>query len=192
MISASRILAVSCALALALVLAGCESSGTSSSNVRVYGSIYYGYGYYNPWYWRHYWYRPPYWGPPGYRPPVYRPPRPENPIYRPPGTQPVTRPERPVADRPSTQPVQRPADTGREREPKKTIRRASPVAMEVKLLAMEALGYGCRDNGLIFSMNAHLWSGALPIWRRFVEGATGMSVFFLSMAVPAVVVPAAF
>ncbi len=33
------------------------------------------------------------------------------------------------------------------------------------MLAMEALGYGCRDNGLIFSMNAHLWSGALPIWR---------------------------
>ncbi|NIW75705.1 MAG: acyl-CoA dehydrogenase, partial [Gemmatimonadetes bacterium] len=25
------------------------------------------------------------------------------------------------------------------------------------MLAMEALGYGCRDNGLIFSMNAHLW-----------------------------------
>ncbi len=33
------------------------------------------------------------------------------------------------------------------------------------MLAMEALGYGCRDNGLIFSMNAHLWSGALPVWR---------------------------
>ncbi len=33
------------------------------------------------------------------------------------------------------------------------------------MLAMEALGYGCKDNGLLFSMNAHLWSGALPIWR---------------------------
>jgi alkylation response protein AidB-like acyl-CoA dehydrogenase len=33
------------------------------------------------------------------------------------------------------------------------------------MLAMEALGYGCPDNGLLFSMNAHLWSGALPIWR---------------------------
>lgn len=33
------------------------------------------------------------------------------------------------------------------------------------MLAMEALGYGCRDNGLIFSMNAHMWSGAMPILR---------------------------
>ncbi len=33
------------------------------------------------------------------------------------------------------------------------------------MLAMEALGYGCRDNGLLFSMNAHIWSGALPIAR---------------------------
>ena len=37
------------------------------------------------------------------------------------------------------------------------------------MLAMEALGYGCRDNGLIFSMNAHLWSGALPIYRFGTE-----------------------
>jgi alkylation response protein AidB-like acyl-CoA dehydrogenase len=33
------------------------------------------------------------------------------------------------------------------------------------MLAMEALGYGCRDNGLIFSINAHIWSGAMPIDR---------------------------
>ncbi|CAN5320583.1 MAG: acyl-CoA dehydrogenase family protein [Acidimicrobiia bacterium] len=33
------------------------------------------------------------------------------------------------------------------------------------MLAMEALGYGCRDNGLIFSLGAHLWSGATPIAR---------------------------
>ncbi|MFV2001180.1 MAG: acyl-CoA dehydrogenase family protein [Acidimicrobiia bacterium] len=33
------------------------------------------------------------------------------------------------------------------------------------MLAMEALGYGCRDNGLIFSINAHVWSGAMPIHR---------------------------
>ena len=26
------------------------------------------------------------------------------------------------------------------------------------ILAMEALGYGCRDNGLIFSLNAQMWS----------------------------------
>lgn len=33
------------------------------------------------------------------------------------------------------------------------------------MLAMEALGYACRDNGLIFSINAHLWSAAMPILR---------------------------
>jgi L-prolyl-PCP dehydrogenase len=30
-------------------------------------------------------------------------------------------------------------------------------------LAMEALGYGCRDNGLIFSLNAQMWSCEIPI-----------------------------
>ena len=29
--------------------------------------------------------------------------------------------------------------------------------------ALEALGYGCRDNGLIFSINAHMWSSEIPI-----------------------------
>lgn len=29
---------------------------------------------------------------------------------------------------------------------------------------LEALGYGCRDNGLIFSINAHMWSSEIPIW----------------------------
>jgi alkylation response protein AidB-like acyl-CoA dehydrogenase len=32
-------------------------------------------------------------------------------------------------------------------------------------LVLESLGYGCRDNGLLFSLNAHLWSCALPIWK---------------------------
>ncbi|MFF2655623.1 acyl-CoA dehydrogenase family protein [Streptomyces sp. NPDC058045] len=31
------------------------------------------------------------------------------------------------------------------------------------VLAMEALGEGCRDGGLLFSLNAHLWSAALPL-----------------------------
>ncbi len=31
------------------------------------------------------------------------------------------------------------------------------------VLALEALGYGCRDNGLIFSINAHMWSSEIPI-----------------------------
>lgn len=30
--------------------------------------------------------------------------------------------------------------------------------------ALEALGYGCRDNGLIFSINAHMWGSEVPIW----------------------------
>jgi len=28
---------------------------------------------------------------------------------------------------------------------------------------LEALGYGCRDNGLIFSINAHMWSAEIPL-----------------------------
>ena len=31
------------------------------------------------------------------------------------------------------------------------------------LLAMEALGYGCRDNGLLFALNAQMWTVQLPI-----------------------------
>jgi len=33
------------------------------------------------------------------------------------------------------------------------------------MLALEGLGYGSHDNGLIFSINAHIWSGAMPIHR---------------------------
>jgi alkylation response protein AidB-like acyl-CoA dehydrogenase len=39
---------------------------------------------------------------------------------------------------------------------------ADPVTTVV---ALEALGYGCRDNGLIFSLGAHLWSAVTPIER---------------------------
>lgn len=31
------------------------------------------------------------------------------------------------------------------------------------MLAMEALGYACRDQGLLFSIHAHMWSVAMPI-----------------------------
>lgn len=31
------------------------------------------------------------------------------------------------------------------------------------VLAMEALGYGCRDNGLLFSMNGQMWTVQMPI-----------------------------
>jgi alkylation response protein AidB-like acyl-CoA dehydrogenase len=33
------------------------------------------------------------------------------------------------------------------------------------ILAMEGLGYGCRDNGLTFGLNAQLWTVQLPIVR---------------------------
>ncbi len=29
--------------------------------------------------------------------------------------------------------------------------------------ALEHLGYGCRDNGLVFSLNAHMWTASMPI-----------------------------
>lgn len=33
------------------------------------------------------------------------------------------------------------------------------------IVALEALGYGCTDNGLIFSLNAHMWACQHPIVR---------------------------
>src|SRR5687768_4054906 len=32
-------------------------------------------------------------------------------------------------------------------------------------IALEAFGYGCRDNGLVFSVCAHLLSCVVPLWR---------------------------
>ncbi|HEX6790527.1 MAG TPA: acyl-CoA dehydrogenase family protein [Candidatus Krumholzibacteria bacterium] len=37
------------------------------------------------------------------------------------------------------------------------------------ILAMEALGYGCADNGLMFSLNAQMWSFELPLVRFGTE-----------------------
>jgi hypothetical protein len=34
---------------------------------------------------------------------------------------------------------------------------------------MEAVGYGCRDNGLLAALNAHLWSCVIPIWKFGTE-----------------------
>jgi alkylation response protein AidB-like acyl-CoA dehydrogenase len=31
------------------------------------------------------------------------------------------------------------------------------------LCALEALGYGCRDNGFLFSLNAHMWTTEIPL-----------------------------
>ncbi len=33
------------------------------------------------------------------------------------------------------------------------------------IVALEALGYACRDNGLLFSLNAQMWSFELPLWK---------------------------
>jgi alkylation response protein AidB-like acyl-CoA dehydrogenase len=46
------------------------------------------------------------------------------------------------------------------------------------VVAMEALGYGCRDQGLLFSIHAHLWAVLMPVLgfgseelqQRFVPG----------------------
>jgi alkylation response protein AidB-like acyl-CoA dehydrogenase len=35
--------------------------------------------------------------------------------------------------------------------------------------AMEAIGYGCRDNGLLAAINAHMWSCVVPIWKFGTE-----------------------
>jgi alkylation response protein AidB-like acyl-CoA dehydrogenase len=37
------------------------------------------------------------------------------------------------------------------------------------MAALEALGYGCRDNGLIFALGAHMWAGIMPIARFGTE-----------------------
>lgn len=39
-------------------------------------------------------------------------------------------------------------------------READPISMAA---ALEGLGYGCRDNGLCFALNAHLWGCIMPI-----------------------------
>jgi len=37
--------------------------------------------------------------------------------------------------------------------------------LQVTIAAMEGLGYACEDNGLIFSMNASMWTNSIPILR---------------------------
>ena len=50
--------------------------------------------------------------------------------------------------------------------------------------ALEGLGYGCADNGLLFSLGAHMWSAEIPLVRfgteeqkrRFLPGMTDGSI----------------
>ena len=37
------------------------------------------------------------------------------------------------------------------------------VGAVTSIVALEALGYGCTDNGLIFSLNAQMWACETPI-----------------------------
>ena len=46
---------------------------------------------------------------------------------------------------------------------------AADVDILTATLAMEGLGYGCRDNGLAFGLNAQLWTVQLPIARFGTE-----------------------
>jgi alkylation response protein AidB-like acyl-CoA dehydrogenase len=33
------------------------------------------------------------------------------------------------------------------------------------IVALDALGWGCNDNGLLFSIGAHMWSAEVPVWH---------------------------
>lgn len=46
---------------------------------------------------------------------------------------------------------------------------AGDVDILTAMLAMEGLGYGCRDNGLTFGLNAQMWTVQLPIARFGTE-----------------------
>jgi len=39
------------------------------------------------------------------------------------------------------------------------------LGLTALLAVMEGLGYGTRDQGLLFSLNAHLWTNSIPIWK---------------------------
>lgn len=43
------------------------------------------------------------------------------------------------------------------------------ASQSTTVLALEGLGYGSGDNGLLFSLNAHLWAGVTPIHRFGTE-----------------------
>src|SRR5688572_6647037 len=37
-------------------------------------------------------------------------------------------------------------------------------------IALEALGYGCRDGGLVFSICAHVLACVVPVWKHGSDG----------------------
>jgi alkylation response protein AidB-like acyl-CoA dehydrogenase len=56
--------------------------------------------------------------------------------------------------------------------------------LAVTIAAMEGLGYGCPDNGLIFALNASMWTNTIPLVRygtedqkrRYLPGLCGGSI----------------
>ena len=124
-----------CACLLGGLSLGWLSGCTSDPDVYYGGSVYWGYGYYDPWYWRHYWYRPPYWGPPGYRPPGFIPPRPAHPIAQPRIQNPIARPAPPAARptvqpyKPTARPAQKPANRTSTRPSQGDFRAGPPRGM---------------------------------------------------------------
>ncbi len=56
------------------------------------------------------------------------------------------------------------AEFGIQRLPIPKVYGGSETDLLTTLSIMEGLGYGCKDNGLIFSINAHLWACEIPIW----------------------------
>jgi L-prolyl-PCP dehydrogenase len=57
------------------------------------------------------------------------------------------------------------ADFGVQGLPVPTELGGQGAAMLDTAIVLEALGYGCQDNGLLFSLGAHLWSCVLPLLR---------------------------
>lgn len=43
------------------------------------------------------------------------------------------------------------------------------LGLQALIAVMEGLGYGCRDQGLLFSINAHLWTSSIPILLHGTE-----------------------
>lgn len=43
------------------------------------------------------------------------------------------------------------------------------IDVKTTAMVMEAIGYGCRDNGLLAAINAHMWSCVVPIWKFGTE-----------------------